>query len=269
MIARSLLVSMMLATASNAAVRSGKANAEWIPASAIYQAGQPVQTAIRLTVDAGWHTYWLNPGEGGMKTSIEIEAPAGWTIGEPGHPVPKRFTTGGLPGFGYEGVVLFPVSLTPPAEAAGPAKLSAKISWLTCNDGACVPGNAELELALESGAPSPTQHAEIIAAAEKLVPAPASGVELDVTEADGVLQLRLELPAESTLDPASCEVFPKTAEAIDPKAEIRFAKSGGAWTANVRKSEYATAALRELTLVLAGKGAPQPVEVSWRAPAKP
>lgn len=258
-----------LCTASLAAVRSGKATADWIGTSATYQAGTPLQTAIRLVLDEGWHTYWENPGEAGMRISVAWELPAGWTAGELEHPVPKRFETGGLAGFGYEGTVDFPVKLTPPAGFTGSAKLKGKVSWLTCNDQSCVPGDVVLELSLDSGAPVATAAARSINDALLKIPRPNPEIQLTVTESPKTLALTLSRATTKPFDPADYEFFPATIEAIDPAAKFEFTRSGDHWTAEVPKNEYAAKAIRQLTLVLAGKDKQPPLALAWTAdPAK-
>lgn len=255
-----------MALSACAGVRSGRASAEWISASSTYEAGKPIKTAIRLTVDDGWHTYWLNPGEGGMKTSVEWELPAGWTA-EMAHPVPKRFRNGDLPSFGYEGAVLFPVTLTAPADVAGPVTMKARVSWLTCNDDSCVPGNAELTLNLDVGPPKPTTDAEAIRDALGKVPRPQKEwAKLEVQEKPTTLGLTIEVQGNREVDLSRCEVFPATPNAIDPGAEIRFARNDAGWSAEAPKSEYATEAVQKLTLVLAGQGLDEPIELTWEKP---
>ncbi len=123
------------------------ATATWLSTKEPSASDEAIHTVIRMVVDDGWHTYWENPGEGGMPVSIEAELPEGWSIGEIQHPVPKRFMTGELPGFGYEGEILFPLILTPPENFEGEIPdFSATLSWLTCNDETCVPGKAALKL---------------------------------------------------------------------------------------------------------------------------
>ncbi|RYD31571.1 MAG: hypothetical protein EOP85_22605, partial [Verrucomicrobiaceae bacterium] len=178
----SALISAALCSVSLAAVRSGKAEADWISTSVTYEPGKPVQTAFRLVLDEGWHTYWKNPGEGGMELSVKWELPEGWTAGELEQPVPKRFMTGDLPGFGYEGTVVFPVTFTAPAGFTGEARLKGKISWLTCNDDSCIPGSAELELPLAAGAAEPTKEAALIAGALEKIPQAEKGALLKVEE---------------------------------------------------------------------------------------
>ena len=103
MIARALVSLVIFNSVALAGVRSGKAEAEWRGVAAQYQAGKPLQTALRLVLDEGWHTYWENPGEGGMKISVTWKLPPGWVAGELEHPIPQHFAAGGLAGFGKNG----------------------------------------------------------------------------------------------------------------------------------------------------------------------
>jgi DsbC/DsbD-like thiol-disulfide interchange protein len=262
---RIAILSAALCVSSAAAVRSGKSTAEWISATTNYEAGKPVQTAVRLVLDPGWHTYWLNPGEAGMKISATWELPAGWTAGELEHPVPKRFMTGELAGFGYEGSVVFPVKFTPPAGFKGWAKLKGKISWLTCNDDSCVPGDVELELALADGAPAATAEAKSIQDALTKVPRPNPEISLTVAAKPESLVLSLQSPSNRPLELTGHEIFPATSQVIDPAAKIEFARHGDQWTAEVPKSEFAPKAIQTLTLVLAGKDQQAPMTLSWTA----
>lgn len=264
MIARSLLTFAALASFSHAAPeKSGHATAEWIAGTSKIEGGKPIQTGIRLVVEEGWHTYWINPGEAGTKFKVAWELPEGWTASEVAYPTPKRFLTGDLPGYGYEGEVIFPVTLTPPANASGTAELGVKVSWLTCNDESCIPGKVELKLSLDAA--TEKEAAAAIGKSLALVPKPLEGAKLAVTESGGNLNLSLSLPAGSTFDPAGCEVFPVTEQAVDYYKPFQFQKTGEIWTATAGKNEYADGPLKELRLVLAKKGA-APVEVSWKTP---
>lgn len=265
MTARASLVFAAACACSQAFVHSGHATADWWSASVHYRAGEPVETALRLEIEPGWHTYWSNPGEGGMKLAVDWELPEGWVADEPAHPVPIRFMTGGLAGFGYEGEVLFPVTVTPPADATGQVKLTAKVAWLTCDDSACVPGDATLTLTLLPGKPVEAANARAIAAARAKVPQPLEGATLAVAEEGENLVLQLRLPAAGAPDPGQSSVFPETPQAVDPAAAIDFAKDGEHWTASVAKNEYAAGPLEELTLVIAPKDGSAPVAVTWKA----
>ncbi|MGC4016627.1 MAG: protein-disulfide reductase DsbD family protein [Luteolibacter sp.] len=256
-----MFVSLAMVSAAQGATHSGHAAAELIVASKTYEAAKPVDAAIRITVDPGWHTYWTNPGEGGMKLNVEWQLPEGWKASEIGWPVPVRFMTGDLPGFGYLGELVLPVTLIPPASAKGPAKIALKVDWLTCNDSACVPGDAALDLSLVPGSPAPTPAAPVIATAKGKVPAPLAGLKLEVKDADKNLVLTLAAPKDA--NPAAFAVFQATPQVVDPAAKIVFAKSGDEWTATVPKSEYLSGAAKTLDLVLDGGGLAHPATVSW------
>ena len=232
-----LLLAAAMVLPASAGVRSGKAEASWLVAASHYQAGKPLQTAIRLAADDGWHTYWDNPGEGGMATTIELKLPDGWKAGPVGKPVPVRFRTGELPGFGYEGEVLFPVELTPPAGASAALSARAVLSWLACSDGACVPGEAELELNVPQGPPNPTADAPRIAAAVRRVPVPAHDFRFEVARDGDSLLLSLR-GTRRDFDPATCEAFPLEAGVVDAGTRIRFTQlEDGHWSSKVPPSE--------------------------------
>lgn len=256
-----------MSAVSFGAVHSGQASADWLVRSNTVEPGKALETGIRVVVDEGWHTYWENPGEGGMKLSVTWDLPAGWTAGELRNPVPKRFMTGDLPGFGYVGTAVFPVTLTAPADFKGEVKLKGKVSWLTCNEERCVPGAAELEIIATAGAPVDGKDAPILDSAMKKVPKPADDrFSLTVSVKDKALVLTVSPTKGDPLDPENCEVFPVTQEVVDPAARFEFKSIGGRWVAEVSKSEYAEASVKQLTLVFAPKSGGAPVSLSWKAP---
>lgn len=96
----------------------------------------------------GWHLYWDNPGESGLRTTAELEGPAGVEIGQVRYPGPEAFESpGDIRSYGYEGsTALF-------ATAKLPSKLPAQVSfevegtWLACSD-RCIRGSAKASLSL-------------------------------------------------------------------------------------------------------------------------
>jgi thiol:disulfide interchange protein DsbD len=227
---------------------ANKATAMWIPESTEISPGQPFRTIVRLTVDDGWHTYWKNPGEGGLPLSIKAELPEGWTLGEIQYPSPKRFGTGDLHGFGYGGEISFPVTLTPPPGAKGKAPaLGATVSWLTCNDETCVPGKAEIT----SAAADPATVSAAYAALPKTIP----GAKLEMTTTDDSIRLTLVLPMDIDIDidPSTFEIFPASRNIIDPAAKPVFEKHLTAprtWIASAPKSEYLSDDAKGIEIVI-------------------
>jgi thiol:disulfide interchange protein DsbD len=130
--------------------------------------GKPVQVALRLVHDAHWHTYWLNPGTG-LVTSITWTLPPGWKASDIQWPAPKALKdkTGTIVGNGYEGDLLLPVTLTPPADLAPGTSITLKAAaeWLMCED-VCMPGDAKVSLTLPVAAAAtadPTHGARLAA----------------------------------------------------------------------------------------------------------
>lgn len=254
-----------------AAVAAGSASAQMIPhvtakivsSSDGYTPGHPVEVAVKLTMDKGWHVYWVNPGDAGMPVSVEWTLPEGWVAGPLLHPVPIAFDAAGIAGYGYEKEVVLPCYLTPAEEGSGDVEIGAKVAWLGCDAAACVPGEAEVNVSLAEGAAHPTPEAEAIAETLERVPEPVSGAKLTVAEADDRLALELLLPAG--IDPTGCDVFPVTKSTINQNEPVAFEKDGAVWRAKVKRHEYAPDEVSELELVLAGGKLSGPLLVSWKA----
>ncbi|MCW1923999.1 protein-disulfide reductase DsbD family protein [Luteolibacter arcticus] len=251
-----------------AAEKSGHAEAELIAGVTSYQPGKPVPVGIKLKIEPGWHSYWVNPGVGGMPLSAKWTLPAGWTAGELQAPVPKRFMTGDLPGFGYEGEAVYRVDLTPPAGATGEAELKVALSWLTCNESACVPGDAEVSVNLPAGDGAASKDAAVLAAAEKKIPAPVKDLVMSVTEESDkmvVITLQAHLSIIGKFDPVGSSLFPATPEVIEAGEKPVFVKTGADnWTAKAKKNEYAEGPATLLDIVLTGGKLERPLIVSWR-----
>lgn len=109
--------------------------------------GQQVWVALTQKIRPHWHTYWLNPGDSGIATSIGWTMPAGWQAGDINWPAPERFPIGPLVNFGYKDTVHLLVPLTVPADAkpGAPVTLTAAVDWLVCED-ICIPESATLTL---------------------------------------------------------------------------------------------------------------------------
>lgn len=256
----------MMCGAAMAGERPGKATVDWISESAACQPGKPLQTAIRMIHDPGWHSYWLNPGENGIKTTVEWKLPPGWKTGGLGYPEPARFLTSDLAGFGYAGTVMFAVAVTPPEDFTGTARLTAVVSWLACGENGCVPGKAEIHLDLAAGDPKPTPESREIRTAFQRLPRPVEKPRLVVKDLGKTIVFSIESEPGAALDLDDREAFPATPDVMDPRKPVRFAKHAGQWTAEAAKSEYAVSAVKQLTLVIASTGEDGPLEFSWRAP---
>lgn len=256
------LGSMLCASAET----SGHASVEWIPSATAALPGKPLDTAIRIRIDQGWHIYWTNPGDGGMKTEFRWRLPDGWKAEGPWFPAPSHYMTGGLGSYGHEGTVLFPVRLTPPADFAGQAEPRLAVAWLACNEGACVPGEAEVSLRLSAGEAVASPEEAVVADAWKRAPTAAPpGLSLKVTESDRELLIAISGRLADSPDLGGAAAFPLTPQVVDPSRVMRFETSAGGWRTRIGRSEYATSPVISLSLLIVPAHGMRPFELSWRA----
>ncbi|MBV8681529.1 MAG: thioredoxin family protein [Caulobacteraceae bacterium] len=180
--------------------------------------GSTLWVAVVLDQDAGWHTYWRNPGDAGEATEIAWTLPDGWRAGGIVWPTPRRLPLGPIMNYGYEGRAVLPVPVSVPASArpGAPAHLTAKVDYLICAE-VCVPGEAvtQLDLPVTSGpAPAdPEGHALIQSA---LSSTPRTGVVNATFQASrGSVRLSAAAPALANANVASAYFFPYDSSAID------------------------------------------------------
>jgi thiol:disulfide interchange protein len=114
--------------------------------------GQPLSLGLRLQIPPGWHTYWSNPGDSGLPTTIDWTLPRDFKAGPIMWPTPQRFAYGTVVDYGYEHDVLLPATVDTPADLKPGVNvtLSAHASWLACSD-TCIPEDAELSIAIPVG----------------------------------------------------------------------------------------------------------------------
>src|SRR3984957_9522576 len=62
--------------------------------------GQKLHVALIQKIQKGWHTYWVNPGDSGLPTTIDWKLPEGLAAGDIQWPAPKRIPFGPLMSYG-------------------------------------------------------------------------------------------------------------------------------------------------------------------------
>ena len=127
--------------------------------------GQKLHLLLVQKIQKGWHTYWVNPGDSGLPTTVDWSLPAGFTASAIAWPTPKRIPYGPLVSYGYEGQVSLPVTITVPDNVAtgSDVALTGHTNWLVCAD-VCVPEEADLKLVLPAKAASPAPDSDNAAA---------------------------------------------------------------------------------------------------------
>jgi thiol:disulfide interchange protein len=174
---------------------------ELVSSSRAARPGGELMVGLRIRHDPHWHTYWRNPGDSGLPTTLRWTLPTGVQAGEIQWPAPKRLPIGPLTNFGYEDELVLPVALRVPAGAAGLLRLQVQADWLMCKD-VCIPGSAALALdvPVESGAGTasePDRFAALFEAARAMTPARADQkllATLGASPAPGVAVLQWRAP---------------------------------------------------------------------------
>ena len=222
-----LACSAVLAMVAVAApVKTPHVEAELVPESTAFVPGQPMTVALRLQMADGWHTYWRNPGDSGLPTTLAWNLPAGATAGPIQWPAPHALPVGPLVNYGYEGTVLLLSDVRAPEglKPGDTVTIAAKAEWLVCKE-TCIPEAADLELTLpvaERSDPYP-QWGTAIAAARDALPRPVAGWLADARGDGQKVVLTLTAPA-GVSSPADVHFFPYDEGRIEAAAPQNFAR---------------------------------------------
>ncbi|MCC7052111.1 MAG: thioredoxin family protein [Gemmatimonadaceae bacterium] len=142
--------------------------------SATVVPGQRLTVAVRLTLDPGWHTYWINPGDAGLPLTVQWTLPPGVTAGPLQFPTPRLAPQPPLMSYGYEREVLV-LSELQVSDAVAPGttlQLAGTARWLACAE-VCLPASGPLALAVatsSAASTASTPHTAAIAATRAQVP---------------------------------------------------------------------------------------------------
>jgi thiol:disulfide interchange protein/DsbC/DsbD-like thiol-disulfide interchange protein len=209
-------------------------------------AGEPFTVGVRLRMKEHWHTYWRNPGDSGLATTVTWTLPPGFSAGPIQWPTPARIPVTHLVNYGYEGETVLLAEITPPADLSGgqAVDLRADLAYLVC-ERECIPGEASLSLRLPtvagmSAAPNPSLR-PVFAAARASLPRPV-GWPVQVGEQADNLVLRITAPGEDFSAVTSAYLFPYGETAIDHAAEQTLTSEPGALSLKVARSSMAASA---------------------------
>jgi thiol:disulfide interchange protein len=139
------------------------------------QPGRPLVLGLQQRIVPHWHTYWRNPGDSGLATTIAWALPAGATAGAIDWPAPRRFQLGPVTNYGYaDEVTLLSTVQVPAGLRAGETfKVEATVDWLVCDE-TCIPQQVvlALQLPVKAEVPVPSADAALIEAARARLPQP-------------------------------------------------------------------------------------------------
>jgi thiol:disulfide interchange protein DsbD len=113
------------------------------------QPGSEIYLGVNQRIIPHWHTYWSNPGDSGLPTTIEWNLPAGATAGDILWPIPSRISLGTITNYGYSNEVTLLSKINIPADAKVGETFTAQatVDWLVC-ESECIPQQVKLSLSL-------------------------------------------------------------------------------------------------------------------------
>jgi thiol:disulfide interchange protein/DsbC/DsbD-like thiol-disulfide interchange protein len=194
------------------ATASAQVRASLVAAVTSVQPGQPFTVALRFEHKPHWHTYWVNPGTG-LVTTIGWTLPEGATASDILWPAPKALKdhSGTIVGNGYEGDLLLPVTITPPAtlQPGESFTLKAAAEWLMCED-SCMPGSADLQLTLPVSADAPAADANFglrLAAVLANLPRADAAWSVTASRAGAAITLTVKAAQAGAHTPAGLRFF--------------------------------------------------------------
>jgi thiol:disulfide interchange protein DsbD len=223
--------------------------------------GKPVWLGLAIEHQPHWHTYWKNPGDSGLPTTLQWQLPAGFVAGDVQWPTPQRLPVGPLVNYGYEGSLLLPVKLTVPADFAGDT-LAVKLhaEWLACKE-VCIPESGDFALAVPAHAAWSGQAALFDAAVARQPQTIASAqARAEVTPQALVVSVT-GLPAAWQGQVLS--FFPETAGVIENAATTTTAWKDGRWTAQVPLATQRSESPKSMAAVLTAAGQPAGVRLEF------
>ena len=107
-----------------------------------------VHIGIKMDMQEGWHTYWLNPGDSGGAIDIEWILSDESYVSDVIYKTTHRIPYPHLMTFGYEDQVIFPVDLTV-KDLNKDIDITANINFLICAD-VCIPESAVIKTTLNT-----------------------------------------------------------------------------------------------------------------------
>lgn len=219
--------------------------------------GGTTTLAFVMKPEAGWHGYWLNPGDAGLGMRMEWSLPHGTVPGSPRYPVPQTLLVSGLMNHVYEHdyAVLVPLKLSSEARNGDTVTVRVKADWLACTEQICVPESAELSANVSVGSGARDARFDAWRAA---LPAPL-GAEAKFAVEGKAIRLAIPLPAAMKLE--APHFFPSENHIAAYATLQQFRRKGDLLLVTLARPDIAAIDPTELTGVLRLNAAGDGVEL--------
>jgi thiol:disulfide interchange protein len=203
-------------------VKAQHLSAELISDSGTIAPGGKGRVALALTLEPGWHVYWVYAGDSGEPPSVKWSVPWGFSVGSMQYPAASRLPLGPLMDYGYKGTAVFPFDLsTSPQTPLGKADLKAHVQWLVCRE-VCLPGKAYLGLDFNVVPQASSETNKLIDAAVGAEPVKLpTSVKIGVTATRSTLMLNVVTGKRET----SAEYYPLDDDSVRNAADQKIEPS--------------------------------------------
>jgi len=214
--------------------------------------GQPLWLGLKIEHQPHWHTYWKNPGDSGLPTTLTWTLPAGVTVSDIAWPTPQRLPIGPLMNYGFEGTLLLPVAVSVPAGfSASSLDVKLRAEWLVCKD-VCIPEGGDFVLKLPVAA-AIAGHQLLFEQTQKRQPTSLTGTTAAAEVKDDVLVVSVAgLPAAWA--GKKLAFFPETGGVINNAAADAGQWQAGVWRTRIPLDPQRSAGPDELPTVLVAEG---------------
>lgn len=248
--AQGILGSTIGTGASTAVVQTEQVRAELLAhAPQGLGPGRPLWLGLKIDHQKDWHTYWRNPGDSGLPTTLEWTLPPGLQAGEIAWPTPKKFPLGDLANYGYEGRLLLavPVRIENPINASH-LTVELQARWLVCRR-ECIPQEGRMSLRLPTQG-SIAMHAQAFEAALAAQPKEIRDSDSRIEVRDQALHLDIVgLPRSA--QGRKLEIFFETPGLIETAGPWQQDWRAERWQAQVPLSKMRSDSPGQLPVVLA------------------
>lgn len=114
--------------------------------------GSKFTAVIEMTPDEGWHGYWENPGDAGLKLEMDWQLPEGVEIDALQFKTPHLIPFEEIVSYGYVGkVTIIAQGRLSEDYAEESVVLNGKAFWLICSDALCVPQETTISQQFDVG----------------------------------------------------------------------------------------------------------------------
>ena len=157
------------------------------------EAGTDFLVGIKLVAPEGWHSYWKNPGDSGMSTSVKWLKREGFTASPLMFPAPRIFESYGMKSYGHENEVLLLMRVqVDKFFTEQQLDFSLELDWLVCKK-LCLPGSAKLSGQVKIGERTKSKDHQLLVGKEKSLPRQVKAIS---NFKEGLLSIHFETQQE-------------------------------------------------------------------------